>query len=77
MSVSADALNMIDPDELDLCSIVWTVASYVVANLEDQLPREGDYPTKEPPTGGSAVCIPSAVSIMAVAVILLMKHINI
>ena len=50
----ADSLNILDPDELDLCAIVWTVANYVVANLEDQLPREGAYPTK-PPSAATSV----------------------
>ena len=33
-----------DSDALDRCSALFTVAAYVVANLEDMLPREGDYP---------------------------------
>ena len=31
-----------DPDVLDLCTIVWAVTTYVIANLEEKLPRSGE-----------------------------------
>lgn len=34
-----DSMTMEDPDDLDLCCAVWTAVTYVVANLEDKLPR--------------------------------------
>ncbi|KAK2145913.1 hypothetical protein LSH36_647g00020 [Paralvinella palmiformis] len=34
-----DSMTMEDPDVLDLCCAVWTAVTYVVANLEDKLPR--------------------------------------
>ncbi|KAK2150434.1 hypothetical protein LSH36_405g02065 [Paralvinella palmiformis] len=36
---NGDSIIMQNPDDLDLCVIVWTVVAYVVANLEDKLPR--------------------------------------
>ena len=36
---SGDSMSMEDPDDLDLCCAVWTAVTYVVANLEDKLPR--------------------------------------
>ena len=64
---SADTLNIVDPDELDLCSIVWTVANYVVANLDDQLPRDGDYPTKEPPIGAAGFVAPQFACVIMIS----------
>lgn len=37
---NGDSVTMQDPDDLDLCVIVWTVVAYVVANLENKLPRQ-------------------------------------
>ena len=41
---AGDTMTLIDRDTMDMNSVLWTVVTYVVANLEDQLPREGDYP---------------------------------
>ena len=37
-----------DPAEMDRCAAVFTVAAYVVANLEERLPLSGDYPQLAP-----------------------------
>ncbi|CAG7719431.1 unnamed protein product [Allacma fusca] len=36
----ADVLTVLDSDELDRCLAVWAASSYVLANLQDPLPRE-------------------------------------
>ena len=54
--LSGDSMTMEDPDNLDLCTIVWAAVTYVVANLEDKLPRAGDYPQPDP---SSASYVPS------------------
>ena len=43
-----------DPDELDRCSALFTVAAYVVANLDEKLPRTGEYPYSDTPFPSSA-----------------------
>ena len=32
-------MTVLNADDLDLCTLVWITASYVVANLDDLLPR--------------------------------------
>ena len=44
--LAADTIDVLDAHELDLASIVWTVANYVVADLKDLLPRTGEYKVK-------------------------------
>ena len=44
---SADRMDVLDTTELDLASVVWTVATYVVADLPDLLPRTGEYKVKD------------------------------
>ncbi|CAG7821302.1 unnamed protein product [Allacma fusca] len=34
-----DVLTVLDTDELDRCLAVWAASSYVLANLQDRLPR--------------------------------------
>ncbi|EDO40745.1 predicted protein [Nematostella vectensis] len=34
-----DTMTVQDPDEMDLCAIVWAVVAFTVANLEEMLPR--------------------------------------
>ena len=48
---AADRMSIEDPDELDRCACVFAVSAYVVANMEQRLPREGDYPFTEPMPG--------------------------
>ena len=58
MFVPGDTMTVEDSDELDRCSALFTVAAYVVANLEDMLPRDGDYPDDgvyPPPSGATAI----------------------
>ena len=35
----ADRMNVQDPDEMDLCTFVWAVYAFVLADMEDKLPR--------------------------------------
>ena len=35
----ADSITHLNADDLDLCAIVWTVVTYVVADLDEMLPR--------------------------------------
>ncbi|KAL4237557.1 hypothetical protein ACF0H5_002271 [Mactra antiquata] len=35
-----DTMEVLDSDDLDLCSAVWAVMAYTVANIEDSLPRD-------------------------------------
>jgi carboxypeptidase Q len=37
---NADTMSAINPYYLDLCSIVWTAASYVLADLTEMLPKD-------------------------------------
>lgn len=39
-----DALTVLDADDLDLCTILWATIALTVANLDDLLPRSGEYP---------------------------------
>ena len=36
---NGDTMTVQDPDVMDLCTAVWAVAAYTVADLEDMLPR--------------------------------------
>ena len=45
--IPADTMDVMDPHEMDLASIVWTVATYLVADFNDLLPRSGEYPVKK------------------------------
>ena len=36
---AADTMSVLDPDDMDLCAAVWTVVAYVVANMDNMLPR--------------------------------------
>jgi len=36
-------MTVLNADDLDLCTLVWVTASYVVANLDDPLPRHDDF----------------------------------
>ena len=35
----ADRMNIQDPDEMDLCTFVWAVYAFVLADMEEKLPR--------------------------------------
>ena len=41
---------MLDADDLDMCTLVWATVSYVVANLDDLLPRHNDFAREEAST---------------------------
>jgi len=36
-------MTVLNADDLDLCTLVWVTASYVVANLDHLLPRDNDF----------------------------------
>jgi len=38
-----DAMSALDRTELDHCTAVWATVAYAVANMDDLLPRQGDY----------------------------------
>jgi len=40
-------------DDLDLCTLVWVTASYVVASLDDLLPRHDDFVSHAASTSAS------------------------
>ena len=50
-------MSIEDPDELDRCACVFAVSAYVVANMEQRLPRDGDYPFTGPMPGKGVVTI--------------------
>ena len=35
-------MTVLDPDDLDLCTVVFATAAYSVASLDEILPRTGD-----------------------------------
>lgn len=35
-----DTISVQDPHQMDLCTAVWTVVSYIVADLDKMLPRK-------------------------------------
>jgi hypothetical protein len=37
-------MTVLDADDLDLCTILWATVALTVANLDDILPRSGEYP---------------------------------
>jgi len=41
---------VLDADDLDMCTLVWATVSYVVANLDDLLPRHNDFAREEAST---------------------------
>lgn len=41
---NGDTMTVLDRDELDRATILWATAVYSVANLDEILPREGEYP---------------------------------
>jgi len=55
---AGDTMTVLDADDLDLSTIIWATVAYVTANLDDLLPRTGEYPsappaTEPPPASGS------------------------
>ncbi|XP_053700201.1 carboxypeptidase Q-like [Synchiropus splendidus] len=38
-----DTMSVQDPGQMDLCSAVWAVVAFVVADLQDMLPRQVDF----------------------------------
>jgi carboxypeptidase Q len=50
---SGDAMTMLNADDLDKCTALWAIVAYTVANLDELLPRTGDYipsiTTEQPP----------------------------
>ncbi|KAL6054335.1 Carboxypeptidase Q [Balamuthia mandrillaris] len=36
---NGDTMTVLDPDDMDLCSATWAVTAFVVADLDDMLPR--------------------------------------
>lgn len=44
---NGDTMTVLDRDELDRATILWATAVYSVANLDDILPRDGDYPATD------------------------------
>jgi hypothetical protein len=37
-------MTVLNADDLDLCAILWATVAYATANLDDLLPRSGEYP---------------------------------
>ena len=35
-----DTMTVLDPHQMDLCSAVWTAFAYVLADMDDLLPRD-------------------------------------
>ena len=64
-----------DPDELDRCSSLFTVAAYVVANLDEKLPREGAYPSDGLPPN-SAPYIPNRLTVITAIIYMFFKIFN-
>ena len=63
-----DTLSAVDPDYLDLCSVLFTTVAYVVADLDEMLPRGGEYVpplTTSPPLGAGNPCINTATATQA------------
>ena len=54
-------MTVLNADDLDLCTLVWVTASYVVANLDQLLPRH-DVPTPSVAAATSAHCLPPLLS---------------
>jgi carboxypeptidase Q len=38
-----DTMTVLNADDLDMCTVIWATVAYVVASLDDLLPRTGDY----------------------------------
>ena len=62
-----------DPATLDRCTAVWAVVTYVIADMQEMLPREGAYPSSEPtePSTGTATVTLSSIITWAISLILI------
>lgn len=63
-------MEVMDPDIMDIASIIWAASTYSVANMENRLPRDGDYPV------GGATIPHSKNYIVMVMVLLVSAMIN-
>lgn len=39
VAFTADTMTVQDPIEMNICTALWTVVAYTVADMEDMLPR--------------------------------------
>lgn len=39
VAFTADTMTVQDPTEMNICTALWTVVAYTVADMEDMLPR--------------------------------------
>jgi carboxypeptidase Q len=63
----ADTMTVQDADDLDMCTVVWATVAYVVASLDDLLPRTGDYVVSD--AAGSQLHYTSAGSLSIILVL--------
>jgi hypothetical protein len=70
--IAADSITMENPDDLDLCVILWTVSAYVIADLVDKLPRTEIY--GEVTDGTPQVCGPHPIMIITLLCMILFRR---
>ena len=64
MCVVADRMTVQDPAEMDRCAAVFAVTAYVIANLPQRLPRDGEYPSVPGPDADSTALMTSHAGVM-------------
>jgi len=73
---AGDSMSMMDKDVLDRATVLWATTVYSVANLNEMLPRDGDYPFTSTSTRVASSTMTLLLTLAAAAVSLLVFRLN-
>ena len=65
-----DTMSMMDRRALDLCTIVWTFVTYVVADLDSMLPRADDPATTVTANAANPIMLNTKLGFIAIFIYL-------